>query len=52
MALLWVLRKSQVTSVLVGASSAAQLKNSMDSLKGAAFTQDELDTIEEILQQR
>lgn len=52
MALLWVLRKPQVTSVLVGASSPGQLMNSMDSLKGPAFVQEELDAIDHILQQR
>lgn len=49
MALWWVLRKPQVTSVLVGASSSAQLMNSMECLKGADFTQEELATIEGIL---
>lgn len=52
MALLWVLRKPQVTSVLVGASSPGQLMNSMDSLKGPAFVQEELDAVDHILQQR
>lgn len=52
MALLWILRKPEVTSVLVGASSPRQLMNSMDSLKGAPFTQEELNAIDHILQSR
>ncbi|MCI8516596.1 MAG: L-glyceraldehyde 3-phosphate reductase [Hungatella sp.] len=51
MALLWILRKPQVTSVLVGASSPAQLSDSMDSLKGPEFTYQELEAIEAILGQ-
>lgn len=51
MALLWILRRPQVTSVLVGASSPAQLKDSMNSLKGPEFTSQELETIDAILRQ-
>ena len=49
MALLWILRKPQITSVLVGASSSGQLKNSMASLQGPAFTAEELEAIDNIL---
>lgn len=49
MALLWILRKPQVTSVLVGASSSEQLKNSLEALEGPAFSEEELKAIEEIL---
>ncbi len=50
MALLWVLRKPQVTSVLVGASSTKQLTDNMNCLKGAEFAQEELKVIDEILE--
>ena len=43
------LKDSRVTSVLVGASSGAQLKNSIDSLKQIHFTSSELEQIELIL---
>ena len=49
MALLWVLRKPQVTSVLVGASSRKQLMDNMDCLKGAPFSSEELEVINKIL---
>lgn len=49
MALLWILRQPQITSVLVGASSSGQLKNSMASLQGPAFTAEELEAIDNIL---
>lgn len=49
MALLWVLRKTQVTSVLVGASSSRQLLDNIDCLKGAAFEARELEAIDKIL---
>lgn len=49
MALWWILRKPQVTSVLVGASNPEQLRNNIDALKGKPFTADELRAIDEIL---
>jgi L-glyceraldehyde 3-phosphate reductase len=49
MAIAWVLRKPQVTSALVGASSVEQLKSNLDSLNNLTFSQQELDRIEEIL---
>lgn len=49
MALLWVLRRREVTSVLIGASSTAQLEDNVAALNGAAFTADELAAIESIL---
>lgn len=51
MALWWVLRKPQVTSVLVGASSTKQLMDNMDCLKGAEFTAEELKAIDKILEE-
>lgn len=49
MALAWVLRKSEVTSVLVGASSAEQLVNNVKALDYLEFSQDELAAIDTIL---
>ncbi|MCC5579943.1 L-glyceraldehyde 3-phosphate reductase [Microtetraspora sp. AC03309] len=46
MALAWALRDRRVTSVLIGASSVAQLDDSLDAVKGLDFTQDELDAID------
>ncbi len=49
MAIAWLLKDHRVTSVLVGASSVAQLQNSIDALNTAAFNTDELQKIETIL---
>ena len=49
MALAWVLRRPEVTSVLVGASSPEQLEDSAAALKALAFTEDELKKIDEVL---
>lgn len=46
LALLWVLRHEQVTSALIGASSVAQLDNSLDALRSEALTADEIAAIE------
>ena len=46
LALLWVLRHPQVTSALIGASSVAQLDDSLDALHGEALTDDEIAAIE------
>ena len=46
MALAWVLRDPRVTSVLIGASSVAQLENSLGCLDRLDFTDDELETID------
>lgn len=51
MALAWVLRRPEVTSVLIGASSVAQLEDNAASLKRLDFTGEELAAIEEILGQ-
>ncbi|OLR89821.1 L-glyceraldehyde 3-phosphate reductase [Actinokineospora bangkokensis] len=47
LAISWVLRDERVTSALVGASSVAQLDNSLDSLAAPPFTEDELAAIDE-----
>jgi L-glyceraldehyde 3-phosphate reductase len=49
MAIAWVLRKPQVTSALVGASSVKQLETNLAALNNLKFTEEELETIEAIL---
>ena len=49
MALAWLLKDDRITSVLVGASSADQLDNSIDCLANTSFTAGELQAIESIL---
>ena len=49
MAIAWLLKDTRITSVLVGASSATQLLNSIDSIKNIAFSKEELDAVEAIL---
>jgi L-glyceraldehyde 3-phosphate reductase len=49
MALAWVLRKPQITSALVGASSVRQLETNLAALNNLAFSEEELMTIEAVL---
>lgn len=49
MALAWLLKDRRITSVLIGASSVGQLNNNIESLQNLDFTQQELNTIEQIL---
>lgn len=49
MAIAWILRQPQVASVLLGASSANQLKENAKALNHLEFTNDELSLIDEIL---
>ena len=49
MALAWVLRRPEVTSVLVGASSTGQLEDNTAALNHLEFTGQELARIDEIL---
>jgi len=42
MAISWALRDDRVTSVVLGASSVAQLDENLDSLSNAAFSPEEL----------
>ncbi|MDF2192347.1 L-glyceraldehyde 3-phosphate reductase [Paraflavitalea sp. CAU 1676] len=49
MALAWLLKDDRVTSVLIGASSPAQLADSLQCIKSKPFTSDELERIEKIL---
>ncbi|MEN8882501.1 MAG: L-glyceraldehyde 3-phosphate reductase [Polaribacter sp.] len=52
MAISWLLKDDRVTSVLVGASSAAQLADSLKSLDNLNFESEELVLIENILDDR
>ena len=49
MALAWLLKDPRVTSVLIGASSVAQLRDNLKALDSADFTTGELEQIEAIL---
>ncbi len=49
MALAWILRRPEVTSVLVGASSTGQLEDNVKALDCLAFAEDELEAINGIL---
>jgi L-glyceraldehyde 3-phosphate reductase len=49
MALAWVLRKTEVTSALIGASSVAQLEDNLAALRHLKFAPEELAAIDEIL---
>ncbi|WP_328897331.1 aldo/keto reductase [Streptomyces sp. NBC_00236] len=49
MALAWVLRGGRVTSAVVGASSVAQLENSVEAIRNLEFSDKELAGIEKLL---
>ena len=49
MALAWILRDGDITSVLIGASSAAQILDNVGMLENTQFCQEERDAIERIL---
>ena len=49
MAIAWLLKDKRITSVLIGASSVKQLDDNIDSLNNTSFTNDELNSIENIL---
>ncbi len=51
MAIAWILRKPQITSALIGASSVEQLKGNLTALEKLDFSKDELDKIETILKE-
>ena len=48
MALSWVIRDGDVTSVLIGASSPEQIRENVKIVENTAFTQEELDAIDTI----
>ncbi len=49
MALAWVLRRPEVTSVLIGASSTIQLDDNLETLSHLEFSEEELAAIEQVL---
>ncbi len=49
MALAWVLRREEVTSVVIGASKVSQIDDSLKTLDNTSFSGDELEQIERIL---
>lgn len=49
MALAWVLRRPEVTTVLIGASSVKQLDDNLDCLEKSEFSKEELKHIEAVL---
>ena len=49
LALAWILRRSEITSALIGASSVAQLEQNLATLTFDDLSADELDTIESAL---
>jgi L-glyceraldehyde 3-phosphate reductase len=48
MALAWVMRQPQMTSVLIGASSTSQIEENINAVKNTIFSPDELWAIDEI----
>ena len=49
MALAWVLRRPEVSSVIVGASSVQQLNDNLRCLESQTFSEEQLDLIEDII---
>lgn len=49
MAIVWLLKDTRITSVLIGASTVAQLENNIDALSNRLFSENELEAIENIL---
>ena len=49
MALAWILRDGDVTSVLIGASKPAQILDNIGMLKNLSFTEGERERIDEIV---
>ncbi|WP_077623740.1 L-glyceraldehyde 3-phosphate reductase [Sediminibacillus massiliensis] len=49
MALVWILQEKSVVSALIGASKVSQIEENVKALDNSAFTQEELNTIEDIL---
>ena len=48
MALAWVLRRSEGTSVLIGASKVSQILDNLGAIRSARFTEEELSAIDRI----
>lgn len=49
MALAWIYRREEVTSVLIGASRPEQITENLGMVENTAFTQEELDAIDRIV---
>ena len=49
MAVAWILRLPEVTSVLVGASRVSQIEDNVAALSAAAFSAEELAAIDRVL---
>jgi L-glyceraldehyde 3-phosphate reductase len=49
MAIAWLLKDKRITSILVGASSVAQLENNLGALENKKFSKEELEAIEAVL---
>jgi L-glyceraldehyde 3-phosphate reductase len=49
MALAWNLKDDYVTSVIIGASSTAQIDDNLNAIRNTVFTNEELDKINEII---
>ena len=49
MALAWILRDGDITSVLIGASRAAQILDNIGSIKNIQFSAEEREKIDAIL---
>jgi L-glyceraldehyde 3-phosphate reductase len=52
MALAWLLKDKRITSVLIGASKVSQIEDNVAALNNLEFSEDELEKIESILQNR
>jgi L-glyceraldehyde 3-phosphate reductase len=49
MALAWVLRHPEMTSVVIGASRVSQIDDAVNALKNLTFSSEELKTIDKVL---
>ena len=49
MALAWNLKDDYVTSVIIGASSTAQIDDNLNAIRNTVFTKEELDNINELI---
>jgi L-glyceraldehyde 3-phosphate reductase len=52
MALAWLLKDNRITSVLIGASKVSQIEDNVAALNNLEFSENELEKIESILQNR
>lgn len=48
MALAWILHDPRMVSVIIGASSVAQIEDNLQALKNTAFSDEELRRIEQL----